>query len=411
MKILVISNLYPPNVVGGYERLCFQVASALAERGHEIHVLTSDYGGRAQSWPGQSVDRSLKMLADNRDIYARFEAGPAERAAVNAHNIETVTRTVARVAPDVIFVWNLFFFDASLQEALARTPTPSVFFLTDNWLIAARRPDRIGDFFQRHVHGREPFIPAETKPETVLSHTAIYGAEFVRQLYHSCGFAFRDEYVVHNGVSPPVRDESLTLDRSTLIRPGELRLLFAGRLVDIKGPQDCVAALPLIQRAVGPDLRVTLSLVGDTTDAVFRDRLVRQIDESGCSEAITLSPPVSEQELTDLFNAHDVYLFPSHYEPFALTLILALAAGIPVVASGAGGNPEIVLPGRTGMLYETGDVNGLASAVAALAEAPHLRQRLSERGMRFGRRFTFTRMVERIEQVLASQSAGGQRAA
>lgn len=410
MRILVISNLYPPNVVGGYERLCFQVASALAERGHEIHVLTSDFGGREQSWPGQSIDRSLRLLADSRDIYAPFEAAPAERASINAHNIEAVTRTVARVAPDVIFVWNLYFFDASLQEALARAPAPSVFFLTDNWLIAARRPDRIGDFFQRHVHGREPFIPSDTQPEQVLPHTAIYGADFVRQLYHSCGFAFQDEFVVHNGVSPPVRDESLALDRSALVRPGELRLLFAGRLVDIKGPQDCVAALPLIQRAVGPDLRVTLTLVGDRTDAAFHERLERQIGESGCADAIRLAPPVSEHELTDLFNAHDVYLFPSHYEPFALTLILAMAAGIPVVASSAGGNPEIVLPGRTGMLYEKGDVNGLASAVAALAETPHLRQKLAERGMRFGRRFTFARMVERIEQVLSAK-AGSRRAA
>ena len=45
MRVLFVSNLYPPNVVGGYERLCFEVASAFASRGHEVHVLASGHGG------------------------------------------------------------------------------------------------------------------------------------------------------------------------------------------------------------------------------------------------------------------------------------------------------------------------------------------------------------------------------
>ena len=55
MRILVLSNLYPPNVVGGYERLCFEVTAGLAAMGHEMVVLTSRYGGKVADYPGQVV--------------------------------------------------------------------------------------------------------------------------------------------------------------------------------------------------------------------------------------------------------------------------------------------------------------------------------------------------------------------
>ena len=55
MRILVLSNLYPPNVVGGYERLCFEVTSALAASGHDMTVLTSRHGGKRDDYPGQLV--------------------------------------------------------------------------------------------------------------------------------------------------------------------------------------------------------------------------------------------------------------------------------------------------------------------------------------------------------------------
>ena len=79
MRILVVSNLYPPNIVGGYERLCFNVASELARRGHDIPVLTSGYGGEVADYPRQRVQRRLQLLVGN-SIYEPYPGGDAERA-------------------------------------------------------------------------------------------------------------------------------------------------------------------------------------------------------------------------------------------------------------------------------------------------------------------------------------------
>ncbi|MDT8267517.1 glycosyltransferase family 4 protein, partial [Roseomonas sp. DSM 102946] len=114
---------------------------------------------------------------------------------------------------------------------------------------------------------------------------------------------------------------------------------------------------------------------------------------SGRSADIEMRPVVPEAELPALFDAHDIYLFPSRYEPFSLTLIHALACGIPTIASRAGGNPEIVEDGHSGLLFEKGDPADLAEAIARLARDPELRARLASQGQQVGSRFTFERMA------------------
>ncbi|HYP38941.1 MAG TPA: glycogen/starch synthase, partial [Chloroflexia bacterium] len=63
MKILFVSNLYPPIAIGGYEQVCYDVAQALKARGHSIHILTSRYRAQEAAVAGGSekcVYRSLK---------------------------------------------------------------------------------------------------------------------------------------------------------------------------------------------------------------------------------------------------------------------------------------------------------------------------------------------------------------
>lgn len=416
MRILIVSNLYPPNVVGGYERLCHQVAAALAERGHEIVVLTSDYGGRVAEIPDQRVYRTLQLLADRQDIYRPFEASREVRNAINGSNVAELARVVADTRPDVIFCWNLYFFDRSFQAALAQQPAPVAYFLTDNWMIAALTPERIGQFFERHVNGSAPFTAeaAAVPADHHIGGSALFGARFVRRLYHSCGFAFEHESVIHNGVDLPALDAELLPDRTHFVHPGQVRLLFAGRLVDLKGAHDCVAALPLISRAL-PDLKIHLTLMGDAQDQAYRQKLVQQVESLGVAAQVEIAPPVPETRLVEAFMAHDIYLFPSLYEPFALTLIHALGAGMPTVASDVGGNVEIILDRRTGLIFRKSDAGDLAAKVIALAGDPELRASISARAQRMAQRFSFGRMVRQVEQAIGDAAArrqpAGRRAA
>jgi glycosyltransferase involved in cell wall biosynthesis len=125
---------------------------------------------------------------------------------------------------------------------------------------------------------------------------------------------------------------------------------------------------------------------------------------SGRAAEIDMRPVVAEAELPALFDAHDIYLFPSLYEPFSLTLIHALACGIPTIASRAGGNPEIVRDGESGLLFNKRNAAELARAITRLATDSTLRARLAVEGQKAGRQFTFERMAGEMERFLKEPS-------
>lgn len=413
MRILVLSNLYPPHVVGGYERLCHAVSQELAARGHAVTVLTSTFGGAAPPFPGLAVRREW-ALRTGADIYAPYEGTPADSAALAARNLAALHQALADVRPDVVFAWNLFFLDASLLDALEAGPHRAVVMLTDNWLLVMRNPQFVADFFRTAVFGGAPFAPAPApsgwrgtlgRVRRALRGAparrgleAIFGSGFMRDFYAAGGIRFARDRVVHNGVALPEGGDGP--DRAALVQPGELRLLFAGRLVDLKGADVAVAALPLLDPAALGVGRVVLTVVGDGQDAAYLKRFRAAVADSGRAADVEMRPPVPEAGLPALFAAHDIYLFPSLYEPFSLTLIHALACGIPTVASDVGGNPEIVADGETGLLVPRGDAAALAGAVARLAREPALRARVSRQGRAAGRRFTFRRMADGMEAFL-----------
>jgi glycosyltransferase involved in cell wall biosynthesis len=408
MRLLFVSNLYPPNTVGGYERLCADVAAAMVRRGHAVSVLTSNFGDTpAQPIDGQSVYRTLLLIA-GASIYQPYAGTPEQRQALDRHNVTEANRVIAAERPQAIFCWNLFFLDGSLLHALAQSGLPMLAMLTDNWLINMRRPDYVPRFFARHVWGGEPFPPAPRgafwrrllrrapppqQPET-LPFAALFGARFVQAMYRDAGFRFARETVIHNGVDQNAAWAAEPPDRTRLVRPDGARLLFAGRLVDLKGAHTAVAALPMLDPAA------RLTIVGDTQDSAYVARLHGDIARLGVGDRIDFANPVAEAALPALFAAHDLYLFPSLYEPFSLTLVHALANGIPTVASDAGGNVEIVRDRETGLLFRKGDPGDLARAVATLLADPALRAAAAAGGREAARGYTFEIMTERMERLL-----------
>lgn len=418
MKVLALSNLYPPNVVGGYEVLCFDVMQGLAQRGVDVSVLCSDYGAAQATISEQEVRRSLKLLATPGNIYVPFEADSTQRQKINQHNIDTFADTLATVKPDLLFVWNLHFFDATLLEQIEEVNIPVVYLLTDNWLAAFHNPDFISRYFSTRVyasacdaHDRKKqflqrcrgfLLTLSQRFRTVspLRGAAIFPSRFMRDFYQHAGITFEHHTIIHHGIKKTEKATQEPPSRNgEFLNEGEIKLLFAGRIVEIKGIHTIIESLPSIIENLS-EYDVTLSIVGDNQDQNYFEKLQKRIEVLGLSQYVNFSPSVSEAELVNLFNAHDIYLFPSLYEPFSLTLIHALQAGIPTVASRAGGTPEIVVHNQTGLLFDTANPDVLAAHVVTLASDPHLRARLASTGRDCAQTFTFDHMLEKIEKYL-----------
>lgn len=176
-------------------------------------------------------------------------------------------------------------------------------------------------------------------------------------------------------------------------RPGgPLRLLFVGNDVWRKGLRTLLDALSVL----GP--RAHLDIV--THDAV----------EPAAGVAVHAGLQPSSDEVRGLYAAADVFVFPTRADAVPWAVLEAMAAGLPVVASGVGAIPEIL--GGTGWLIPPGDVGALVQAVDSLADDPALRARLGDHARRrVEESYDQERQLPRIVDVLraASLSFGSPR--
>ena len=406
MRILVVSNLYPPNAIGGYEVLCSEVGEALAAGGHAVTVLTSCFGGRPAEGRPVVVHQALQLLVSHT-IYEPFSGSPALRRAMSGGNLAAFRHALDIAKPDVVFCWNLHGLDLEFLEGVCAAPVPTVVMLTDNWLASMLNPNFVAEYFRRGVYAPAgeslPFAAGRPAVKRSLAATAIFGSEFMRDFHAAAGLRFSSERVIHNGVA--LAPGAPLAERLPIGAAGDVRLLFAGRIVEAKGAHVALEALARLRAERPCGLDFSLTLVGDARDADYVARLRRIAEQADCHDRLRLLDTLPQDELPTLFASHDIYLFPSLYEPFSLTLIHALAAGIPTVASRVGGNAEIVVEGETGLLTDRNDSISVAAAVARLCADPTLVRRLIERAPPAAARFSIQRMVGAMEHYLKAVAA------
>lgn len=394
MKVTFITNLYPPNQVGGYEELCWQVASRFVELGNEVSVVTSAYGGKVASWPGQKVDQTLRLLI-GKTIYDHFVGDESRRRVLVDQNIHALKECVSSRKPDVIFCWNLFGLQSDVLEFLGELDIPVVMMLTDNWLASMLNPEYVGTFFRESVYGsvdEDAYLSAPSRALFSIGPniSAVFGSHYMKRFYSASGIHFANDVVVHNGV--PLEEISLAAS----LWPREAKkvdLLFASRMVEIKGAHLAVEGLSILKDE-RPDINWNLELVGDCSDKNYVEEVMRLAKKLDVYEWVSLRGRVAADKLNELFRSKDVYLFPSLYEPFSLTLIHALGAGIPTVASDIGGNTEIVSHRDTGLLFKAKDARSLARSVIEFVDQPSHIHEVKINGARRAKEFSAERMVE-----------------
>jgi glycosyltransferase involved in cell wall biosynthesis/predicted metal-dependent phosphoesterase TrpH len=163
--------------------------------------------------------------------------------------------------------------------------------------------------------------------------------------------------------------------------PGELRVLYAGRLTKEKGA-DLLAESFLMARERDPRLHLLLAGGGPEED-MLRERL---------GEHATFLGWLEGEELAKAYASSDAFLFCSQTDTFGQVIVEAQASGVPVVAVDAGGPASLVRDGDTGLLRPA-DAEAVAAAVVELAESPGLRHRLGAGGRAAARERTWERSM------------------
>lgn len=186
------------------------------------------------------------------------------------------------------------------------------------------------------------------------------------------------------------------LDREAIrrelgLRPGEVAVICVARLHRQKRHGDLLAAAAMLPSGLPP---WQLFLAGDGPERGALEALIRA---SGLQGRVRLLG--QRDDVARLLRASDVSVLVSEREGFSNAVVESLAAGVPVVATDVGGNPDAVADGETGFLISVGDTAALANRLARLIADPDLRAALGARARTAAPRFGLQAMVHATERL------------
>lgn len=428
MKILMVSNLYPPFYHGGYEVRCGQVAEALQRAGHEVRVLTSVYGlpvgfgtryqQTTEMIGGVRVDRWLHNGAFGpQQPFRPWVVFQVKRELADARRF---VQALSEFRPDVINWWNMNGISKLLLPLPERWGIPDVHWIEYPWMIdeygaggekASRfwnqvwdgswGPPMIRPLVSRMTRWFEARVERERLPTREFPNRptlVCFVSDYLRTLYREGGLEFAQSQVQFGGV-PAERFYCPIAEKAPI--SGVVRVLFAGQLTADRGLHTAVEALGQMDPA--SRLRVRLSVAG-STDGAYRsyyERVVQRTEELGVSKQVTFLGKVDHDRMPDIYRKNDLLVFLStREEGLPLVMVEAMLAGCAVITTGSGGAIEIAnladLP-----VISKGDSLGLAKKLESLLDQPGTLRQVAERGQTIAlREFSLDRMMERWQDTL-----------
>ncbi len=181
-----------------------------------------------------------------------------------------------------------------------------------------------------------------------------------------------------------------------------LRVLYLGYIWKAKGSYDLVQAAGMLA-----SLReqVVIDLVGSEMRPPELEQLTHLIQDIGLTGMVNLHPPAFGKDKLDFFRGADIFVYPSYSEGMPMAVIEAMASGLPIVASTAGGLPDLVQDGVNGLLVEPGQPDQLAAALHSLAGDPTLRRSLGEQSARLAaEHFDIEQHIDRLVTIYTRYS-------
>jgi|GEM_PF-306840 len=203
--------------------------------------------------------------------------------------------------------------------------------------------------------------------------------------------------VIPNTLALPLQSDGIAATDSTAAIPRGPFILYVGRLERRKGiPLLFEAAHQLIQAM--PEVRFVLA--GGHHPTLSQADLERLVQRFGLRDHIHFLGHVPKEQLSIWYRRAAMCVLPSYYETFGLAALEPMAFGVPVVTTTAGGLPEVVEDGVTGILVAPGDAPALAEAMLRLLRDTDLRSRIGRAGReRAERRFDVAQHLDTTLQV------------
>lgn len=380
MKILIITGIFPPDI-GGPATYVPVIAAALTERGHRVCVITlsdvsvEDDGQRP--YPVVRIKRSLwrpVRMALSMAVICRYG-----------------------ITADVLFV-NGLALEAALINLLLRKPLVQKVVGDLAWERCRTSGKVVDDLerFQTKKYSARVELLKKLRSWWAYSSTAVIApSRYLKRIVAGWGVPEDKITVIYNAINQ--HDHTAPPPAQIRCLPARVRKIVSiGRLVPWKGFEELITVCSGI-----PD--VHLYIIGD---GPHRKSLQRHISALQADGRVHLLGACTRDEVGSFLRHADLFVLNSRYEGLPHIVLEAMGAGVPVIATDAGGTAELVQDRLNGLLINPGDTTMLAQAVRELLDNGNLRASLIENGYKTVERFTFRTLLDQTEALLISVVQG-----
>ncbi len=369
MKIGI--TCYP--TYGGSGAVATELGIALAERGHEIHFITYRQPFRLPSFLPRVFFHEVDV-----GRYPLFEFPPYDLAlavrmheVVRTHGLELLHCHYA--IPHATSAW-------IAREMLRETSE-------DVHLITTLHGTDIT------IVGQDPSFYPITKFSIEKSDRITAVSEYLRdETIRAFGCAGCEVEVIHNFIDPNVYNRakypSSLKDQLGKSRPV---LMHVSNFREVKRVRDVIRVFAEVNK----ERPSVLVMIGDGPDRPAAEEEARAL---GVESSVSFLGKL--EQIAPLLAAADLFLLTSQTESFGLSALEALASGVPVIGTKAGGLPEVIRDGETGVLCGVGDVAGMAAAALTILQNPSRWAAMSELAIADSRqRFSLDAVVGKYEEL------------
>jgi glycosyltransferase involved in cell wall biosynthesis len=347
MRVLIVTNTYPPADISGVGTLVAELARELDRRSHRVVVLCRTADPKdplAAPTGGSKLLFPLKALVALRRL-----GGLGKFDLVHLHESDgVVVGLLAR--------WRRF--RGAPRPRVAATLQVS--YREERRAVRVLRDER-GGVLSRPTLGERIFAWVRAPILSLLGRITAHCADAVVAPSRQTALELERDYgtrvaaVIPNGVEPP-REPPRRHER------GPYRFLYAGRLRTRKAVAVLVRAFALLPRG-----RATLEIVGTGEHHEAIRSLVREL---GIEGEVELSGALPPQAMPARYRAADAFCLPSTYEGLPLAILEAMGYGLPVITTAVSGNPEAVVDRVTGVIVAPCDVGAFAQAMRSFLDDP-----------------------------------------
>lgn len=348
-KILVISNLFPPFAIGGYEIAAFDICCSLALKNYKVYVLTSKNNCKQITINNFKVLKKLNLI---QYYFKKFQR--KSRKQLKILNYLITKKIINTIKPHLIYFWNPNFLGGGPVCAANESKIPVVHHVMGYDLLKyTYNYKRPWEYAFKKLKNCISCEPSNFLINSKKINCTIFISRFMQNYFASQeGISPQHSCVIHPGIRVNLINQKTTFTLKKIIS-----VLYVGRISAHKGVELIKTSL----NSLSKNYKFELFLYGEGEGSYINNFIKEskfKVNFKGWQPRHILYKEIHK---------YDFGVFPSIWdEPFGIAQIEMMAAGMPIITSGKGGSCEAIIDNVNGLFFKSGDHNDLSKKILYL---------------------------------------------